>query len=124
MAAVGTWWWILKYRAGLSIHYAPAAGDLRAHVHGHHITLVLHGLILHTGLGVAGAGGGYLVLKEVSWSEDYNKFSFHPFEIPSPPAATSADLSGLSGSVTQTSTVSEKSHPSNPEVPAHICSQL
>lgn len=53
VAAVGTWWWILKYRAGPSVNYASAAGDLSIHVHGHHITLVLHGLIPHTGLGAA-----------------------------------------------------------------------
>lgn len=118
----------LMYRAGPSVNYAPAAGNLRVHIHGHHITLMKHGFILHTGLesappwflGAGGEWGGDLILKKVSWSEDYNKFSFHLFEIPLPPAATLADLSGLSGSVTQTSTVSEKSHPSDPTVSAHI----
>lgn len=42
-----------EYRAGPSVNYASAAEDLRVHVHGHHITLMLHGLILHIGLGAA-----------------------------------------------------------------------
>lgn len=68
--------------------------------------------------------GGHLLLKEVNWSEGSNKLSYHPFEIPSPLLPPRQIFSGLSGSETRTSTVSEKSYPSGPEVPAHTCSQL